>query len=75
MKDDHGAIENNSGTGYEDKNNDSGNGFQHNFNQSVRVPDGTVIYHIHPSLLSKRRLSLFAEDFNEYVEEPILLPQ
>jgi len=56
MKDDHGAIENNSGTGYEDKNNDSGNGFQHNFNQSVRVPDGT-------------------EDFNEYVEEPILLPQ
>eukprot|EP00956_Cyclotella_meneghiniana_P036563 scaffold127494_cov26-Cyclotella_meneghiniana.AAC.2 len=57
MKDDDGATEDNSGAGYEDKNDDSGNGFQNNnYNQSIRVPDGT-------------------EDFNEYVEEPILLPQ
>ena len=46
MKDDDGATGDNSGVGYEDKNDDSGNGngngFQNNnFNQSINVPDGT----------------------------------
>ena len=42
MKDDNGATGDNSEVGYEDKNDNNGNGFQNkNFNQSIRVPDGT----------------------------------